>query len=103
MSNYLSVNLRTLSFSLTACCGLFLVSCLSTHGVVSIGDNEFYISKATSHSIAGTEVIKTEALKKAGDFCNSKNKSLDIINLFENEGPFGFGNFPRIELTFSCE
>ena len=95
--------MRKLSFSLTVCCGLFLVSCASTHGVVSIGDNEFYISKLTSPSIAGTEGIKTEALKEASEFCKSKNKSLDIINLFENEGPFGFGNYPRVELTFNCK
>ena len=103
MNIYLSVNLRKLFYVLTACCGFFLVSCASNSGVVSIGDDEYFIAKQASTGFPGTGAIKTEALKEAGAYCKSQGKSLDIINLDENEGPFVLGKYPRVEITFNCE
>jgi len=82
---------------------LFLVSCASNSGVVSIGDDEYFIAKQASTGFPGTGGIKTDALKEAGAYCKSQNKSLDIIDLDENEGPFVLGKYPRVELTFNCE
>lgn len=82
---------------------LFLTSCASNSGVVSIGDNEFFIAKQAATGFPGTGGIKTDALKEAGEYCKTQNKSLDIVNLDENEGPFVLGKYPRVELTFNCE
>jgi hypothetical protein len=82
---------------------LLLMSCASNSGIVSIGDNEYFIAKQASTGFPGTGGIKTDALKEAGEYCKSQDKSLDIINLDENDGPFVLGRYPRVELTFSCE
>lgn len=82
---------------------ILLTSCASNSGVVSIGKNEYFIAKQAATGFPGTGGIKTEALKEAGEYCKSKNKSLDVIDLEENEGPFVLGKYPRVELTFSCE
>lgn len=82
---------------------MLLASCASNSGVVSIGKNEFFIAKQAATGFPGTGGIKTKALKEAGEHCISKNKSLDVIKLDENEGPFVLGKYPRVELTFSCE
>lgn len=82
---------------------LLLMSCASNSGVVSIGDDEYFIAKQASTGLPGTGGIKTDALKEAGEFCKAQGKSLDIIDLDENEGPFVLGKYPRVELTFNCE
>ena len=82
---------------------LFLVSCASDSGVVSIGDDEYFIAKQASTGFPGTGGIKTETLQEASAYCKSQGRSLDIIDLDENEGPFVLGKYPRVELTFICE
>jgi hypothetical protein len=103
MNYYRSGILRKLFYAFMFCCGVFLTSCASNSGVVSIGDNEYFIAKQASTGFPGTGGIKTDALKEAGEYCKSQNKSLDIINLDENDGPFVLGRYPRVELTFICE
>jgi len=80
-----------------------LMSCASNSGIVSIGDGEYFVAKQASTGFPGTGGIKTDALKEASEYCKSQNKSLDIIDLDENEGPFVLGKYPRVELTFKCE
>jgi len=103
MNYYWSKISRKLTYALMICCGVFLMSCASNSGVVSIGDNEYFIAKQAATGFPGTGGIKTDALKEAGEYCKSQGKSLDIIDLHENEGPFVLGVYPRVELTFNCE
>ena len=82
---------------------VFLMSCASNSGVVSIGDNEYFIARQAATGFPGTGGIKTDVLEEASAHCKSQGKSLDIIDLDENEGPFVLGKYPRVEITFICE
>lgn len=82
---------------------LFVVSCASNSGHDPIGENEYFIEKQAATGFAGTEGIKADALKQAGEYCKSQGKSFDMIELDENEGPYVSGKYPRVELYFTCE
>jgi hypothetical protein len=85
------------------CLPLFLVSCASNTGIIKIGEGKLFIAKQAATGLPGTGGIKTEALKEASEYCESRNKPLKIIELKENEGPYILGKYPRVELTFICE
>lgn len=46
--------------------------------------------------------LKAEAIGEAGQFCNSKGKTVQIMTQKDAEPPFIFGNFPKTEITFRC-
>ena len=85
------------------CIILFLISCASSTGVVQIGNDRLFIAKQAATGFPGTGGIKTEAITEASNYCVSKGKSLKIVELKENEGPYVFGKYPRVEITFLCE
>lgn len=80
-----------------------LASCASNTGIIKAGENKMFIAKQAATGFPGTGGIKTEALQEASTFCMSKNQTLNIIELKENEGPYILGKYPRVELMFSCE
>jgi len=82
---------------------VLLVSCASNSGVVEIGDGELFIAKQAATGFPGTGKIKTEALQEATAHCSSQGKSLNVLKLHENEGPFVLGKYPRVELNFECK
>jgi hypothetical protein len=84
-------------------CALCLVSCASNTGILEIGDGQLFIAKQAATGFPGTGGIKTEALEEASTYCSTKGKTLDIVKLHENEGPYVLGKYPRVELTFVCE
>lgn len=85
------------------CIPLFLISCASNTEVIKIGEGKLFIAKQAATGFPGTGAIKTEPLKEASEYCKSQNKTLKIIDLKENEGPYILGKYPRVELTFICE
>ena len=89
--------------SLVAIAAALLVGCASNSGVVPVGDDTLMIARQAATGFPGTGKIKTEALKEAGQYCAAQNKTMDIIKLYENEGPYIFGRYPRVELTFRCD
>lgn len=88
---------------LIICIPLFLVSCASNTGIIKIGEGKLFIAKQAATGFPGTGGIKTESLKEASEYCESQNKTLKIIELKENEGPYILGKYPKVELTFTCE
>ena len=68
-----------------------------------IGDNKLFIAKQAATGVPGTWGIKSEALKEASKYCTSRNKSLNVIELNENKGPYVMAKYPRVEFTFICE
>ncbi len=81
---------------------LLLIGCAANSGVVPIGNDEFMISKQAATGFPGTGKIKVDALKEAGQHCSARNKSMEIVLLDETEGPYLFGKYPRVNLTFRC-
>ena len=82
---------------------LLVSSCASNTGIIKIGEGRFFIARQAATGFPGTGGIKTESIKEASSYCGSLNKSLNIIHLKENEGPYILGKYPRVELTFNCE
>ena len=81
---------------------LFIASCASDSGIITSGANEYLIAKQAATGFPGTGGIKTDALAEASNHCIDQGKSLNVIELSENEGPYVLGKYPRVELTFSC-
>lgn len=88
---------------LTSTLLLLIGACASNSGVIPTGNGNFIISKQAATGFPGTGQIKIDALQEASSYCRSQTKELDLIKLDENEGPFIFGKYPRVELYFRCK
>ena len=71
--------------------------------VDQIGEGKLLIAKQAATGFPGTGGIKTDAIMEALKYSSSTNKSLKIVLLKENEGPYILGKYPRVEITFLCE
>ena len=83
--------------------GLLLSSCATDSGVVQTGNDTFIITKQAATGFSGMGDLKAEALKAAYAQCSKTGRTVKVIDSQESKPPYIFGNFPRIELTFSCE
>ncbi|MDZ7669789.1 MAG: hypothetical protein U5Q16_10345 [Gammaproteobacteria bacterium] len=81
----------------------FLSGCASNTGVVNLADGEYMIANQASTGFSGVGFIKADALKEAEQHCSDQDKDMEVVKLWENEGPYLAGKFPRIELTFRCK
>ena len=82
----------------------FLLSgCASNSGVVRTGKNSFVITKQAATGFSGIGSLKAEVLKEAYEQCSKTGQSVKVIDSEESKPPYILGNYPRIELTFSCE
>jgi hypothetical protein len=84
------------------CCALLFVSCATDSGVVQVGEDTYVITKQAATGFSGMGNLKADALKEAYANCSKSNESVKILSSQESQPPYIFGNFPRIELTFSC-
>jgi hypothetical protein len=80
-----------------------LGGCASNSGVVSIGSDTFVVSRQAATGFTGMGTLRTEALKEAADTCVAQGKRLVVLNEKEAQPPYVFGNFPRIDVTFTCK
>ena len=81
---------------------LLVVGCASNSGVISIGPNTYTVSRQAATGFTGTGGLKTEAIREANQYCASQNRVMQVVNAFEAQPPFIFGNFPRAEIQFVC-
>lgn len=81
---------------------IVLVGCASNSGVVAMGPDTYFVSKQAATGFSGMGTLKAEAIGEAGQFCNSKGKTVQIMTQKDAEPPFIFGNFPKTEITFRC-
>lgn len=81
---------------------LTLIGCATDSGVVQVGNNTYIITRQAGSGFSGMGDLKADALKEAYTKCSKSNESVKIVNSQESQPPYIFGNFPRIELTFSC-
>ena len=79
-----------------------LTGCASDSGIVSLADGRYLITKQAGTGFPGTGKIKVEALAEAELQCSSSEESLEVISLKESRPPYLLGNYPTVELTFSC-
>ena len=82
---------------------LFLFGCASSSsGVIGSNQNEFTIVYTGSTGAANTGTMKTKAYKEASEYCVAKNQQLNLISTDIPPGPYVWGNFPQVEVTFTC-
>tara|TARA_R110002073_G_scaffold266047_2_gene429082 strand:+ start:1618 stop:1902 length:285 start_codon:yes stop_codon:yes gene_type:complete len=79
-----------------------LIGCASDSGIVSLADGRYLITKQAGTGFPGTGEIKVEALKEAELQCAKYGESPEVIDLKESQPPYLLGNYPTVELTFSC-
>ena len=80
-----------------------LAGCASNSGVVSIGSDTFVVSRQAATGFTGMGTLRTEALKEAADSCIAQSKRLVVLSEKESPPPYVLGNFPRIDVTFTCK
>ena len=80
----------------------FLTGCAYNSGVVDMGAQTHFISKQARTGFSGMGKLRAQVLEEAGRFCAAKDKELEVLKIEEPPGPYILGNFPRVDLTFSC-
>ena len=80
----------------------FLTGCAYNSGVVDMGVQTHFISKQARTGFSGMGKLRAQVLGEAGKFCAAQDKELEVLKIEEPPGPYILGNFPRVDLTFSC-
>lgn len=65
---------------------------------------QYRIFHQASTGFSGTGGIRRSATKRANDFCRNQSKNTEMFKLSEHTAspPYILGNFPRIEIIFTC-
>ena len=80
-----------------------LVSCSHNSGVVKLGDNHYKIYKRAATGFAGgSNVVKSEIVFQANDFCGKQQKTARVMNEVLGSPPYVAGNFPKAQIEFTC-
>ena len=77
--------------------------CSEKSGVFPAGDGTYMITNQAATGFSGLQGIKTDAYKRADTFCKRQTKVFHILNVTQTEPPYILGNYPRIELQFTCK
>ena len=83
-------------------CLIFLSSCASHTGVLSIGKDTYLIAKQQATGFPGLGNMKAEIISEGVEFCKKMGKEFQIISTQETQGPYIFGHYPRSEIQFMC-
>jgi hypothetical protein len=84
-------------------CLVLIGGCASYSGVVETGQGSYLITQQAATGYPGLGNMKTDLIKEATSFCSKSNKQLKINDVKETQPPYILGNYPRVELSFSCE
>ena len=81
---------------------IVLVACASNSGVVSVGQDEYFVSRQAATGFSGIGNLKAEALREANAHCARLSKTMRVLETSESKPPYLLGNYPKVELRFSC-
>ncbi|WP_222946792.1 hypothetical protein [Caballeronia sp. EK] len=79
-----------------------LCGCPSYSGIIPMGQDTFFLSKQGASSFSGMGSLKAEVVQDAGEYCSKQEKALQILSTSESQPPYIFGNYPRVEIQFTC-
>ena len=79
-----------------------LAGCASNSGVVSMGQDAYFVSRQAATGFTGMGTLKAEAIGEAGQFCGAKGKTLQMVSENDAQPPYILGNFPKTEIKFKC-
>lgn len=88
----------TLTFS------LLLASCASHSPVVGDGSGGFFLSKQAATGFPGLGDLESEVYQEAETHCKNQGKTtFKTTSVSKTKAPFVLGNYPRVELRFTCD
>ena len=67
-----------------------------------MGQGNFLVSRQAATGFSGSGNLKADALREANQYCAGQQKELNVVTTYEAEPPFLLGNFPKVELQFTC-
>jgi hypothetical protein len=82
---------------------LIITGCAIDTGVIPLNNHTFTITKQAATGFTPIYVVKQGVLQEATKYCDIMYKTLKIITLQQTQPPYIAGNFPRADMTFSCE
>lgn len=88
------------NFSVLIC--TLLPGCASTPGIAPIGPNTYFVSRQAATGFTGLSSLKIDALREAGAYCAKSGRIVQVLDTKDSQPPYVFGNFPRVEISFSC-
>ena len=91
--------MKKIFITLTA---LIISSCAYNSGVVSLGGDQFLVTKQAATGFMGMGNLKADAIREANNYCAFFNKIAEVITTKDSEPPYILANFPRSEITFRC-
>lgn len=86
--------------ALMVACAAALVGCATSTGVVPMGSNLYMVSREGAAGFDGIGELKAGALAEASAHCGDGDIVLESTT--ESRPPYILGNFPRVEIQFSC-
>lgn len=81
---------------------VLLTSCASASGVVSMGNDRYFVSRQGATSFTGMASLRAEALQEAYAKCNVTGDAVEVLETTESQPPYLLGNYPRVDITFRC-
>ena len=66
------------------------------------GNIKYRIFHQASTGFTSVQSVRVSATKRADQFCAKKSKIMQVIKEHTSEPPHILGNFPRIEIIFTC-
>ena len=79
-----------------------VAGCAANSGVVSMGSDNYFVSRQGATGFSGASTLKAEALQEANQYCQMQKKTLEVVNMTEAQPPFVLGNYPKAEVQFKC-
>jgi hypothetical protein len=80
-----------------------LQGCAINSGVVPLTDSTFKITQQAATGFSGIEGVKDSVRQEANIYCRDQNKVVKIVSTDQTNPPYILGNFPKAEMTFTCE
>src|SRR5262245_33909054 len=79
-----------------------LTACASISGVVSVGQDEYFVSRQAATGFSGIGNLKAEVLREASAQCVGQRKTMRVLETNESKPPYLLGNYPKVDIQFSC-
>lgn len=90
---------RAIVFSV---CSILAGGCASNSGVLKLASGEYFVARQAATGYEDTSHIRSEALKDTEITCAIEDGKVKLLKVYESKPPFVLGNFPRVEVTFTC-
>jgi hypothetical protein len=81
---------------------LAITGCATNTGILPASDGNYTVMRQGTSFLVSTAELKTQAIKEATDYCESRKRPLKVVHV--KEIPAGaFGRWPEAEILFTCQ